>query len=205
MCVKPKKESTERPVNPAEFTVGEKRAAGIAILVGIIFVSVLTYLAYYGNLEVLRPKQKIYLSTFSAKLEFTARYWPLGLLWLILNIHLIILRRVTTKAGNPMAGHENIVEQPVRIFTNSMEQFVMNAFAQVSLLPFLDVDQVVRVIPLMNALFFIGRLLFWIGYPKLRSTGFICGLLPVTMVTYFALKDLFVNFLDSEFCVFKGF
>lgn len=193
------------PVNPEEFTVGQKRAAGITLILGIVTVSVLTTLAYKEKLEVLRPKHAVDLSTFSSKLEFTARYWSLGLLWLFVNVQLVIAKRVSSKAGNPLSGNEKIVEESLRILTNSMEQFLMHIVAQVTLLTVLEETKITRIIPLMNAFYFFGRIFFWIGYPKLRSFGFIMTTLPITLVTFLSLYNLVNHFLDPQFIVFKGF
>lgn len=174
-------------------------------MVSGLFVSfIIIVLAYRGNLRVLSPRDPVHISTFSSKLEFTARYWILGLLWLYFSLHFVVMKRITSRATNPLAGHENLVEAQVKIFTNSVEQFVISVVGQVTLITFLESEKIISIIPLINVLYLIGRIFFWIGYPKFRAFGMTVTMFPISLSIFFILYRFVSHWLDPNIVVWRS-
>lgn len=96
-----------------------------------------------------------------------------------------MLTRCCTKARNPLAGYDKLVDKPARILLNTLEQFVFAAVNQLILSTFLPAD-FLFVIPLLAYSFALGRVLFIIGYnisPEYRTPGFILGFAPSAAAT----------------------
>ena len=126
-----------------------------------------------------------YPQSFASKLEFAARYWVLGTVWILFSMTLVMLRRIYG-AMNPLSGTEGIVVKSNNILRNSIEQFFVSIIVQVSAITYFSGDEVVRCIPCMNVLYFVGRLSFWLGYPKYRTFGFCLSLFPNSIVCAYA-------------------
>ena len=170
---------------------------GLLVVAAVILCFTLTIMAHTGRLKILYPRNAINLVTFSEKLEFASRYWILGLFVLYFTTHVVIFKRFISKAINPLSGHEYLVEADVKINTNSYEMFVYNVFAQTTLMTCLDNHKILVIIPLMNVLFFVGRILFWLGYPKYRAFGMTLSMIPASMGMFYALNE-FVHFLHPH-------
>lgn len=181
-------------------TAVDKVFATILLLSALVLVIGASHLANTGRLSVLQPQDRKAvlesLNTFTGKLEFTAKYWILGLIWLYFHIHVLIGQRITTKAANPLAGSEDRVQAEKNVFSNSIEQFLMAIITQTSALPYLTATQVLHIIPLFNGLFLAGRVFFWLGYPKRRSFGFTLGMVPISMATFFTTYHFVTHNLD---------
>ena len=121
-----------------------------------------------------------------SKLQFTARYWIMGLAWLYFYIHIVLGKRIRTGAINPLSGQDHLVQEPKNIFTNSLEQFVMFIVAQLCAITYATPVQVINLIPLLNAFHMLGRILFWVGYPKYRGLGFNMTLAPTSILFYYS-------------------
>jgi hypothetical protein len=120
------------------------------------------------------------IDSFESKLSFLTLFVPLHALIHLIMIHWIVAKRVSSDAADPMSGNERLVERRVRIQVNTFEQSILSLLAQLALLPHLSLLQLRDVLPIMNALFLFGRLLFLIGYPIHRSSGFALGLVPTS-------------------------
>lgn len=144
------------------------------------------------------------MATFSAKIEFTARYWIIGLVWLYISLHIVVVKRISSRAANPLSGNEHLVEAPARIFTNSVEQFVMSVISQVTVITFLEAEKIISIIPVMNVLYLIGRILFYFGYPKYRSFGMAVTTSPVSLAIYFSLYRFIIYWLDPEIIIWRN-
>jgi len=127
------------------------------------------------------------LSNYGERLEFTAKYLTMGVLWLVFMIFYVIFQRGRTGAVNPMAGGDYAFQKQANILQNSFEQFIMSAFAQICLVAFLDEKWTMRTIPWVNFLFIIGRITFLIGYPMKRTFGIFCSVFPTTGMIFVAL------------------
>lgn len=78
-----------------------------------------------------------------------------------------------------------------------MEQFVLAVVSQTAVLPYLTATQVLHMIPLFNGLFLIGRILFWMGYPKRRSFGFVTGMVPSSIAIWYAVYQFTTTHMDA--------
>lgn len=97
----------------------------------------------------------------------------------------VMLTRFSTKARNPLAGYDKLVDKPVRILLNTLEQFVFGAVNQLILATFLPADHLF-VIPFLAYTFTLGRVLFIIGYnisPEYRTPGFVLSFAPSAAAT----------------------
>jgi hypothetical protein len=187
-----------------DYTLFQKHMAGVAMLSALVVVFITVVLAYRGNLRILPPRDPVHISTFSSKLEFTARYWILGLVWLYISMHLVVMKRITTRAANPLSGNENLVAASVKVFTNSIEQFVISVVGQVTLITFLESEKIITLIPLINVMYLIGRIFFWIGYPKFRSFGMTVTMFPISLSIYFALYRFVIHWLDPQILMWRS-
>lgn len=162
----------------------------IAFFVGLVAASFITAVAAYlvqtGHFLILPPKPVYYPQSFASKLEFSARYWVLGAAWILFSMTHVMLRRIYG-AMNPLSGTEGIVVKSNNILRNSIEQFIVSLVVQVSAITYLTGEEVVRCIPVMNVMFFIGRVSFWFGYPKYRTFGFCLSLFPTGIVCVYVL------------------
>lgn len=117
-------------------------------------------------------------NTFESKLQLLALYASLHAFIQMLALLLVALGRLSTGAHDPFSGLEHLVEVRRRVQVNTFEQSVLSLLAQFSLLPHLPIDVLVPLFATMNALFAMGRLAFWLGYPKHRTFGFSIGFIP---------------------------
>lgn len=188
----------------SDFTLWERFFyGGVFTLTAALVCFGLSSLAYTGRLRILFPKNNLVLTTFSEKMEFAARYWFIALFWLYLTTHIVVFRRFICKAINPLSGNENLVEESVKINTNSTEQFIQNVMAQICVLANLEGDKVIRVIPMMNVFFLLGRICFWFGYPKYRAFGMTMTMFPASLAIYFCMHNFATNFVDHRIFLFK--
>lgn len=164
----------------------------IGLVAGVgsmVFVIKAMLMAYNNELNILSSAGiKVnagQLQTFSDKLEFTVKYWTPGLVWLYFYIHVVIVRRFMTGALIPNTTIEYLVANQRSILTQSIEQFLFAVVTQMAALPYLTGGQIVNIIPLANLLFFVGRLFFWIGYPKFRTLGVVTTMAPFSVMLWF--------------------
>lgn len=163
------------------------RKAGFLSVCAILLVMSLGLLVHYDKVQ-LHPSNTTpeMLKGFSARIEYSLRFQTLYVTWLMFNVFATIHGRMRNMALNPLVES---TEAPMlglkNILTNSFEQFIISAFSQLILVSFAMPETVLRVIPLVNILQLIGRITFFIGYPKLRSFGMVCTLIPnAVMVGY---------------------
>lgn len=160
-----------------------------AIVAGFSVVLKTMSLAYNNELSVLKlagvKVNTETIKTYSDKLEFTAKYWTLGLFWLYFYIHVVIIRRFATGALVPNTSIEWQVSDQKSILTNSVEQFLLSIVAQAAVVAYLTPVQVTNIIPLVNAFFLGGRVLFWLGYPKFRTLGVVTTMAPNSVLIWF--------------------
>jgi len=127
------------------------------------------------------------MKTYSNKLEFTVKHLSLGVLWSLISILMVILRRLSIGAINPLANQnrEMYLKRPAMVLQNSLEQFIISSFGQISLISYIPNWAVVKVVPWINFLFFVGRISFTIGCPKYRTFGMLMTLAPNIGMTCF--------------------
>lgn len=135
------------------------------------------------------------LKTFVDKLQFTLIHLALPVLLLKVQVLLTIFKRLSTNAIDPSSKNENLVFRANSVLRNYVEQFIISAFAQLVLISHLSAKQTSQFIPLMNLFFVVGRVTFWAGYPRSRSFGFFCCLIPSITATCLSAYEflVFVN------------
>lgn len=185
-----KKSTKNRSKDPTSYTQLDWTIAWIVAFVTPCVLAVLFKMAQDGKFLKLAGKGIAKDATFSTKMEFSARYWILPLIWFKINIWLVIAKRVPSRAVNPLGGHERIVEAVKNVLTNSLEQLVASLLMQISLVSYLTGNEVVKYIPLINILFFVGRVTYFLGYPKFRTFGFLTTSIPTTVGTLFCVHQL---------------
>lgn len=121
-----------------------------------------------------------------SKFVYTLRWQLLSASTVLLAIIDVALRRLHTKALDPINGHaEHLVEVKVRILQNTLEQLICNLIGQLVLCTYLTEDSM-KIIPIIVSLFVFGRLIFKLGYeqcPSRRTYGFAITYIP-TFITY---------------------
>lgn len=173
-----------------------RRTLCIGTLGGIVFILLLTWLTLSGwiNLSGRANASQLWDASYYHRLEFTIRYQILGIGWLYFNAVYVMYRRLRTRAVNPLAPGEEAVFEANKILTNSVEQFLLSFFAQVISISYLDEQLLLKLIPLVNLLFIIGRITFFLGYPIRRTFGFTLTWIPTSLLLVFSLVS-FVRFL----------
>ena len=123
---------------------------------------------------------------FSEKFMYTLRYcaFPQAV-FLLFAIMRVGSKRGSTRAIDPLAGNEHLVQTEKNILMNTVEQLLCFLLLVFALTTYLEPEEM-RIIPLLSLSFFVGRTFFMIGYtinPKYRSVG------------------MWVNFLQTFFCI----
>jgi len=196
----PPKTRTEKPTKADTVLWANRKAVLISLVAGLVFI-ITTYYAY--NQLGFRYVSIPHLHSLTDRIVWTLRYQVLGLSAVVFALANVSITRALTQAINPLAGHEGIVERANKILTNTLEQFVLNLMNQLILATYLS-ESNLRLIPLLNLYFLIGRITFWIGYqiaPKYRTFGFTLSFLPTLLV--FTLNAYFLLTTNSNF-LFDG-
>ncbi|CAG2162927.1 unnamed protein product [Oppiella nova] len=110
----------------------------------------------------------------------------------------VIERVDARKAGQQFQDNKELYR-----FTNTLEQFLFNAVNQLILSTYLS-ESNLRLIPLLNLYFLIGRITYWIGYqiaPKYRTFGFTVTFWP--SVAVFTLNAYFLLTTNNNY-LFDG-
>ena len=94
--------------------------------------------------------------------------------------------RFFSSAIDPLSGNDHIIRSKQQILTNTFEQFVIHAFACMSLCTILD-ETSMKFIPTLVLVYCVARVLFMVGYnvhPLARGIGFALTFYPsaVTVV-----------------------
>ena len=161
----------------------------------LLTLGFLVWVLWTGRLSLTGGIQTDKLSGFGSKLEFTLRFLILPALWLLISDLLVMIARCSNKqeALDPLNEREDLVEVPNNVLRNSMEQALLSLLAQLSIISYLSAADVARVIPLLNVTFFVGRVAYYIGYPKLRSFGFSLTFAPTAAALLFVGYKFFVS------------
>lgn len=156
------------------------------IIAGVIYFSLNDTLKLYPK-SITKPDA---LKGFNARFEYAVRYQTLLTLWLVFMVNWVIYTRITRGALNPLVETtEKYAQMQKNILTNSIEQLVMSAFLQYAFVSFADPGLVMRLIPAVNVVQFIGRIAFFFGYPLYRTLGISLTLSPnLLMVGYNVYK-----------------
>jgi hypothetical protein len=170
---------------------------GAGLLGGTVFVGLLYWLINSNKLSLSGNVRKEDINGLGDKLGYTLKLLTLPLLWVLgSNLTVCFFRLTRVQAIDPLNNRDELIEVPVNIFVNSIKQFILTAFGQLSIVPILSGSDIVRIIPLVNILFVVGRIAYSLGYPKYRSFGFTLSSLPSTaLITYSAWNVIRSHYL----------
>ena len=140
-------------------------ALGIALLAGI------AYGLYYGKISLrefqgTRPDQ---LKQLSSRFQFVLRNITPGLVWFVFTLIYVGVKR---GKRSPITTNDAVVQMAKNMAQNTLEQLVLSVCTQLVLVTYLEPRQIITVIPVMNIMFIVGRVLFFLGYPNYRGPGF---------------------------------
>ena len=153
---------------------------GLLLIGGIVFMYMITNQVVNGKLKLSPNGLNRFnnLTTFVDKLQFTLLHLTFPAFLLQVQVLLTIFKRLSTMAVDPSPENDKHVFRANSILRNYFEQFIISAFAQFALISHLSAKQTLQYIPLMNLFFVIGRVTFYLGYPRSRSFGFMLNMLP---------------------------
>lgn len=125
------------------------------------------------------------------KYAFACKWFSLQVAWmLIANIN---VGKQRIKVALPASGHDHLIEKEKNILQNSLEQSFMSIVAQLTLIASLSSAATIKLVPLINVLWLIGRIAFVYGYPDKRLFGFFLSFYPtlgmVTAATYYVITN----------------
>jgi len=178
--------------DPAEKAKLMKFAAFLFVA-SLAFMGSSCYLVTQGKLNISGPVKAQELSSFEDRLRYTLRFQSLGVATLILCVFNVINARRSSGALNPLQGPEHKTQGAKNVFLNSLEQFIISVMNQYIMLVYLEPATILKVIPLINYWFAIGRVAFMVGYPLKRTFGFSLSFLPNMIMTGFNIYK-FVQF-----------
>jgi len=168
-------------------------------LLALATVATIFYGGYYYCPSLPVPASNDLIS----KLIYTIRCAFPPLVVLDVAIALVGNGRRTSKAANPLAGVDHLIQLQKNVLANTLEQFIVFMFCSLVLITFLKTPEEMRLVPLYSTAFVIGRILFRLGYGiswkyrgcgmqiNFMSTGFITGL-----IFYFMFSRGFMLGLD---------
>lgn len=182
---------SNRPMTVEE-TRRFKKTAFVLAVSSLVFMAGLAVLVHTDAVK-LHPKSisAEALKGFAARLEYALRYQTLLVFWLMFNIVATIYGRITTKALNPLDEKtESNVQLFKNILTNSFESVVVSVFSQLIFVSFAEPACILKTVPLVNIIQFIGRVAFFAGYPLKRAFGFQCTIVPNIILSIYNLFKL---------------
>lgn len=192
--------SSRRSVGQSDYTRDTNQMdMGIVLVLGTagtIFCAGFIMLVYYDLIQ-LYPSGWTHemLKGFALKAEFSIRYQSLLMFWLLFNICITMFARNKTQALNPLNQETELRVQIFKnILTNSYESILLSSISQLIFTSYADSATVLKYIPLVNILMFIGRVAFFAGYPLKRGFGVICTLIPNTALCCYNMLKL-IQFL----------
>ena len=184
MAAKKSQDETKKSRTPAWLII-------ITLVLALATVVTIFYGGYYFCPSLPVPASM----DFTSKLIYTVRCIFPPLMVLQVAIMLVGKGRGTSKAINPLAGQDNLIQLQKNFLSNTLEQFVVFMVCTLVLITFLNTPEEMRLVPLYTTAFVIGRILFRIGYGiswkyrgvgmhiNFQSTWFITGLIIYFMFT----------------------
>ena len=177
-------DETKKPRTPAWLIT-------ITLVLALATVVTIFYGGYYFCPSLPVPASM----DFTSKLIYTVRCIFPPLMVLQVAIMLVGKGRGASKAANPLAGQDHLIQLQKNFLSNTLEQFVVFMVSTLVLITFLNTPEEMRLVPLYTTAFIMGRILFRIGYGiswKYRGVGmhinfqsawFITGLIIYFMFT----------------------
>lgn len=180
-----------RPLSVSEQKKMIKTGA-VLVSAAMIFMVGLALLVHYELVSLAPKEMKVEtLKSFANRIEYALRYQTLLVFWLLVNVLITIYGRFTTRALNPLdETTEQEVEVFKRILTNSFEQIIISVLAQLTFVSFAEPLTILKFIPYINIVQFVGRVAFLAGYPLYRAFGFNCTAVPNIVLVCYNLYSL---------------
>lgn len=189
---KTKSETRTRTTNAQRIPKGSElaaliRIAQIAFVLALVFLGGVFYFSHHDILKLYPKKFDVKsLTGFNSRFEYCLRYQTMLFLWLVFMVHSVIYVRLTRKALNPLIDStEKHAQTQKNILTNSFEQIMISVFLQLAFTSFADPETVLKFIPAVNLVQFIGRIAFFVGYPYYRTFGMTLTMMPNLMMLCF--------------------
>lgn len=163
-------------------------AFGIITTGGLLLAITQYYLTHHQKLGLFKiPK----LPTTADRLAYALQLQVLSLVPFFLSLnHVTHIRLTNSKARNPLAGNEHLVERANRVLRNTTEQLIFS-FINITAFSTLAPAKYLCLLPLLVAFFVFGRLLFAAGYllghPKHRVYGVVMTMLPTVVLFHYNL------------------
>lgn len=181
----PRKAASEKAASSSSRSNREEASSKIPtfkfVVLGTVLAVAFLSSAYYSYQNYIVNQLQIpHLHTLSDRFTFVLRYQVFGLAVILLLISQIATTRLFTNSRNPLSGNEQRIEKASRILQNTVEQFLLNFVNQLILVTYLTENQL-KLIPVINLIFLIGRLTFYLGYlisPDYRTFGFMVTFIP---------------------------
>lgn len=189
----------QKNLNRQQSTAEERsliKNGSILAVLAITFMGVMSVLVHFEAIKLYPSSVNAELiKGYAGRVEFTLRYQTLLVFWLAVNVLITIYGRLISMAINPLNEQsEQHVQAHKNILTNSYEQIVLSVFAQLIFISFASADCILKTIPLVNIIQFIGRITFFAGYPLKRSFGFLCTSAPTLILVVYNMYK-FISFL----------
>ena len=109
------------------------------------------------------------------RLAFTIQWsFPMVLILIFASYNVMIRRATNPALLNPLAGNEHTIQAQKNILTNTVEQTMISILLMLIGATLFNTTDTMKIIPMYSLMFFIGRVLFIIGYsihPLYRSLG----------------------------------
>ena len=136
------------------------------------------------------------LADIQSRIGFVLKYSTTGVLWIIRCLFTIMYRRTTSPAMDPTCGADHLLVRQRNVLNNSMEQFILSLVSQLILVQYLTSEETVKYIPVLSQLFIIGRVTYWLGYPKYRLFGFMLNIIPLTTTMSYNTYKFYGSYFD---------
>ena len=160
----------------------------VVIAGSVLTQALILYGGYYQWPSVIPvPKS----NDFDTKMVYTVRCLLPPLLVLAFAIGKVAMMRFLGYAKNPLSGQEALIQKDKNFLQNTLEQLAVFVLTTLALMSYVEGEEI-RLIALYSFTFFVGRILYRIGYPNHRTFGFtmtmflslfLCGLIVYFMVT----------------------
>ena len=193
MAAKKSQDETQKPKMPTWLMI-------ISPMVALATVVTIFYGGYYFCPSLPVPASV----DFTSKLIYTVRCIFPPLMVLQIAIMLVGSGRRTSKAVNPLAGQDHLIQLQKNFLSNTLEQFVVFMVSTLVLITFLNTPEEMRLVPLYTTTFIVGRILFRIGYGiswKYRGCGMAINFFSTWFITgliiYFMFTRGFMFGLDT--------
>jgi len=184
-------DNEDRPSKLSKLTKEDRRVIKLCLSgtsSSVLVMSVLAFLVFgnYLNLSGHVNDSQLWDASYYHRLEFAMRYQVIGAGWLLFSVIYVMAKRVTTRASDPLTARDSTsLTIAKNNLSNSLEQFLCSFLAQIIALSYLDETCVLKVIPLVNLFFLIGRVGFLLGYPTYRDFGICCSFFPTTFLMFY--------------------